>query len=133
MDITVDAVLALAPDDASVKAARSLASPGKWQTLGFDEVSAWGLCQGSGSKPYQTKVDLSGPACSCSCPSRKIPCKHALALLRLLAQQKGAFAEGGRPDWVSEWLEGRQQRAAKKEAGAGAKKSAVSQKGGREA
>ena len=125
MDITVDAVLAMAPDDASVKAARSLASPGKWQTLGFDDAAAWGLCQGSGSKPYQTKVDLAGPVCSCSCPSRKIPCKHALALLLLLAGQKGAFAEGNRPEWVSEWLEGRQQRAAKKEENRAKKKSAA--------
>lgn len=122
MDITVDAVLALAPDESSVKAARGLASPGKWQTLGYDDAAAWGLCQGSGSKPYQVKVDLSGPVCSCSCPSRKIPCKHSLALLLLMAQQKEAF-EGSRPDWVNEWLEGRQQRAAKKEEGKAKKKT----------
>ncbi|WP_295636795.1 SWIM zinc finger family protein [uncultured Mailhella sp.] len=126
MDITVDAVLAMAPDEASVRAARSLASPGKWQTLGFDDAAVWGLCQGSGSKPYQTKVDLSGPVCSCSCPSRKIPCKHALALLLLLAGQKGAFAGGDRPEWVSEWLEGRRQRAAKKEENRTRKKGSAS-------
>ncbi|HJD97187.1 SWIM zinc finger family protein [Mailhella massiliensis] len=125
MDITVDAVLAMAPDESSVKAARGLASPGKWQSLGADEAAAWGLCQGSGSKPYQVKVDLSGPACSCSCPSRKIPCKHALALLLLLAQQKAVFTEGERPAWVSEWLEGRQQRAARKEEGQARKKHAL--------
>ena len=126
MDITVDAVLAMAPDEASVKAARGLASPGKWQTLGFDDAAAWGLCQGSGSKPYQVRVDFSGPACSCSCPSRKIPCKHSLALLLLFAQQRDSFAEGDRPDWVSEWLEGRLQRAAKKEEAKTRKKSAPS-------
>ena len=117
MDITVDAVLAMAPDEASIKAARGLASSGKWQVLGCDDAAAWGLCQGSGSKPYQVRVDLSGPACACSCPSRKIPCKHALALLLLMAQNRDAFAEGDRPDWVCEWLEGRRQRAAKKEEG----------------
>ena len=126
MDITVDAVLAMAPDEASVRAARGLASPGKWQLLGFDDAAAWGLCQGSGSKPYQAKVDLSGPVCSCSCPSRKIPCKHALALLLLLAGQKDAFSEGNRPDWVNEWLEGRRQRAAKKEESRTVKKNAAS-------
>ncbi len=125
MDITVDAVLAMAPDEASVKAARGLASPGKWQSLGFDDAAVWGLCQGSGSKPYQTKVDLSGPACSCSCPSRKIPCKHALALLLLLAGQREVFVEGDRPDWVNEWLEGRRQRAAKKEESRAVKKNAA--------
>lgn len=123
MEITVDAVLAMAPDEASIKAARSLVSPGKWQTLGADGAAAWGLCQGSGSKPYQVKVDLSGPVCSCSCPSRKIPCKHALALLLLLAQHKDAFPGDARPEWVSEWLEGRLRRAAEKEAGAARRKS----------
>lgn len=124
MNMTVDAVLALAPDESSVKAARGLASPGKWQTLGCDDAAAWGLCQGSGSKPYQVKVDLSGPVCFCSCPSRKIPCKHALALLLLMVQQPGAFG-GDRPDWVTEWLENRLQRAAKKEEGKARKKSAA--------
>lgn len=124
MDITVDAVLAMAPDEASVKAARGLASPGKWQVLGLDDASAWGLCQGSGAKPYQVRVDLSGPTCACSCPSRKIPCKHALALLLLMAQQREAFAEGERPDWVNEWLEGRRQRAEKKEESKAKKKNA---------
>ena len=125
MNMTVDAVLALAPDESSVKAARGLASSGKWQILGCDDAAAWGLCQGSGSKPYQVRVDLSGPVCSCSCPSRKIPCKHALALLLLMVQQPGAFG-GDRPDWVTEWLESRLQRAAKKEEGKARKKSAAS-------
>ena len=124
MSITVDAVLAMAPDESSVKAARSLASPGKWQSLGADESAVWGLCQGSGSKPYQVKVDLSGPACACSCPSRKIPCKHSLALLLLMAQQPAAFSGDGKPEWVAEWLTARQNRAAKKEEGQARKKSA---------
>ena len=98
MDITVDAVLATAPDEASVKAARGLASSGKWQVLGCDDAAAWGLCRGSGAKPYQVRIDLSGTVCSCSCPSRKTPCKHALALLLLMAQQKGAFSGDERPD-----------------------------------
>ena len=125
MDITVDAVLATAPDEASVKAARGLASSGKWQVLGCDDAAAWGLCRGSGAKPYQVRIDLSGTVCSCSCPSRKIPCKHALALLLLMAQQKGAFSGDERPDWVSEWLEERQRRAARKEEGKARKKSAA--------
>ena len=124
MDITVDSVLAMAPDDASIKAARGLASPGKWQSLGFDESAAWGLCQGSGSKPYQVRVDLSGPVCACSCPSRKIPCKHSLALLLLMAQHASSFTEGERPEWVAEWLAARQARAAKKEEGQTRKKNA---------
>jgi hypothetical protein len=52
--LTTDSVLALAPDDASAKAARGLVSASKWPLRGADEHAVWGECQGSGSKPYQT-------------------------------------------------------------------------------
>ena len=61
MTLTVEEVIALAPDDASAKAARGLVAPSKWPLLGASEAAAWGECQGSGSKPYQTQVDLAGP------------------------------------------------------------------------
>ncbi len=34
------------------------------------EAAVCGLCQGSGKNPYQTQIDLIGPAFRCSCPSR---------------------------------------------------------------
>lgn len=112
-------VLALSPDAASSKAAKGLQSIGKWPSTGSNEAAAWGECQGSGSKPYQTQVDLSGPAFKCSCPSRKFPCKHGLALMLLRAG--GQVSEGGEPpEWVSSWLLGRQDKAEKKEAKAAA-------------
>ena len=85
---TAETVEALAPDAASVTAARKLARLGPWSGTGFDEHAVWGLCKGSGSRPYQAQVDLSGPAYKCSCPSRKFPCKHALALLLLWASRR---------------------------------------------
>jgi hypothetical protein len=91
MTLTIEGVLALAPDDVSAKAARGLSSPTKWPLLGANDAAAWGECQGSGSKPYQTQVDLSGPAFRCSCPSRKFPCKHGLALLIMRAQSAEMF------------------------------------------
>lgn len=116
MALTVEEVNALAPDDASAKAARGLVSPAKWPVLGVSDAAAWGECQGSGSKPYQTQVDLSGPAFRCSCPSRKFPCKHGLALLLLRAEHGGKFTAGEPPAWVAEWLASRGERAQKKEA-----------------
>lgn len=113
--LTTEGVIALAPDEASAKAARGLIAPGKWPVLGANEVAAWGECQGSGSKPYQTQVDLIGPAFRCSCPSRKFPCKHGLALLLLKAQSPGLFHEAESPAWVSQWLESRVEKAQKKE------------------
>ncbi len=111
----MEAVLALAPDAAAAKAARGLLSPAQWPSLGHDAAAAWGECQGSGSKPYQTQVDLSGPVFKCSCPSRKFPCKHGLALLLLRAQDAGRFTTSEPPEWVRAWLEGRRERAEKQE------------------
>ncbi|SEK78667.1 SWIM zinc finger [Roseateles sp. YR242] len=115
MSLTMEGVLALAPDESSAKAARGLTSPAKWPLLGANDAAAWGECQGSGAKPYQTQVDLSGPAFKCSCPSRKFPCKHGLALLLLRAQNAASFTATDAPAWVSEWLASRTERADKKE------------------
>lgn len=114
--LTLDAVLALSPDDASTKAARGLTSPNKWPTLGCSDTAVWGECQGSGSKPYQTQVDVSGagPTFKCSCPSRKFPCKHGLALLLIQSQDAARFTSP-EPAWVTEWLTSRKDRAEKKE------------------
>jgi hypothetical protein len=106
---SAETVEGLGPDAASVTAARKLARPGPWSSTGYDERALWGLCKGSGAKPYQTQVDLSGPAFSCSCPSRKLPCKHALALMLRLAD--GAVAEAARPEWVAEPAERRPRPA----------------------
>lgn len=113
MQLGVDEVLKLAPDDASAKAAKGLVVPKQWPRLGYDENAIWGECQGSGSKPYQVQVDKVGPAFRCTCPSRKFPCKHGLALLLLLAQNPGNFVAGDAPAWVAEWLASRRQRAEK--------------------
>ncbi|GAA3297749.1 hypothetical protein GCM10020295_31410 [Streptomyces cinereospinus] len=113
---TAEQVLALAPDAASRKAGSKLGAAGPWSGTGTsDEGTLWGLCKGSGSKPYQTVVDVadaSGPAYKCSCPSRKFPCKHALGLLLLWSGDDGAVPRGQAPEWAEQWTAGRRQRAA---------------------
>ncbi|WP_326658504.1 SWIM zinc finger family protein [Streptomyces sp. NBC_00385] len=117
---TVEQVLALAPDDASRKAGNKLGSAGPWSDTGGDGSGAvWGLCRGSGSKPYRTVIDTTGPAYKCSCPSRKFPCKHALGLLLLLASGGPAVPAGTPPDWAEEWLTGRRARAKEEAPGGG--------------
>ena len=75
-------VLALAPDAGARTAAIGLASASSWSDVGSAGPMVWGRCQGSGRTPYFTAVVLDDPpAYSCTCPSRKFPCKHALALL----------------------------------------------------
>jgi hypothetical protein len=125
---TADQVLALAPDAASRKAGSKLGAAGPWSEAGSsEEGTVWGLCKGSGSKPYQTVIDIAdaaGPAYKCSCPSRKFPCKHALGLLLLWAGGEGAVPPGRAPDWAEQWMEGRRQRAQEKQT-AGAAGSAA--------
>jgi|HigsolmetaAR202D_1030399.scaffolds.fasta_scaffold00324_7 Uncharacterized conserved protein len=111
---TRETVLALAPDSSSAKAGTGLATLRKWLTLGQNEEALWGECQGSGSTPYQTQIDLSEPAFRCSCPSRKFPCKHAIGLLLLYAEQAASFQQKQPPEWVAKWLESRAQRSERK-------------------
>ncbi|TDC64501.1 SWIM zinc finger family protein [Actinomadura sp. GC306] len=120
-----DQVLGLAPDAAAVKAAGGVAKPAKWDGTGCDGEAVWGECQGSGKSVYRAAVDLTEPAFRCSCPSRKIPCKHVLGLLLLWSE--GSVADGARAGWAAEWLAGRRERA-----GRAAQRRAAAGKGGDE-
>ncbi|MCB0080629.1 MAG: SWIM zinc finger family protein, partial [Caldilineaceae bacterium] len=119
-------VLALAPDQASIKAAQSLVNIDKWPMLGRDPIAIWGECRGSGKTPYRTAIDLRELAFKCSCPSRKFPCKHALALFLLAVQSdtgqgnKPFSTSVHAPEWVQAWLDGRSKRGEAKKAKADA-------------
>lgn len=114
MQLTEDHIFALAPDEASKKAGQGLAIPSKWVTRGINEKTLWGECQGSGSKPYQTQVDLTAMAFKCSCPSRKFPCKHGLGLLLLCARNPNLFINADMPMWVNDWINKRSEKEEKK-------------------
>jgi hypothetical protein len=111
---TPDRVITLAPDPASAAAGQALATLKKWSKICRSERAIWGLCQGSGKDPYQARIDLSEPAFKCSCPSRKFPCKHGLALLLLFAKDEASFKTEAEPGWVTEWMASRSERAEKK-------------------
>ena len=109
---TLKAVENAAPDASSMAAARRLARPGPWSATGSTDTLVWGQCQGSGKNPYQVSIDLTGPAYRCSCPSRKFPCKHALALLLLWVDGNGSVGDVAQgPDFAREWAATRAQRA----------------------
>lgn len=114
MNLSEEQVLALAPDEAAKKAGKELANLAKWSGMGRTDAALWGLCQGSGSKPYHTQVDLTNIAFKCSCPSRKFPCKHGLGILLLYVRHTAAFTETAVPAWVSDWLGKRSERQEKK-------------------
>lgn len=120
-DWTTEKIIAFAPDKASVKASQKLAKPQKWPMLGHDTRTAWGAFQGSGKNPYQVKLDLlrlqqEETGYHCSCPSRKQPCKHALALLFILVEAPETVAQGEPPDFVKAWLDKVAEQTRKREA-----------------
>src|SRR5947209_3458839 len=105
-------VASLAPDASSVAAARGLAAPRTWTATGHDDRAVWGRIWS-----YAVAVDLSGPAFSCTCPSRKVPCKHSLALLLLFASSPESVPAGTPPAEVEEWLAARAARGRRAPAG----------------
>ena len=94
-----------------MNAARKLLNAKKWPTLEHDAEHRllWGACQGSGASAYRVAVEVEDLGAKCSCPSRKFPCKHAVALMWWLAEQPQMFSEGTVPEWVTEW-QGRRRR-----------------------
>ncbi len=113
---SVDQIHTLAPDAASLNAAYNLVMRAQWRELGAAELPSTVLwCSWKvdtrGATPRQTCVDVAEPAYQCSCPSRKFPCKHILALL-LMWSSKAVTQGGTPPDWVTEWHASRQIRAA---------------------
>lgn len=104
MPLTLDKVEALSPDQTSLAAARKLLKAAAWPTLAAGEGLTWGECQGSGATPYRVVVAETDAGYKCTCPSRKFPCKHALALLWMRAEGKVGFAEAAVvPEWVKDW------------------------------
>ncbi len=108
MHWTVDQILALAPDPNTAKRGQGLANENKWLDIETNGRSVWGKCKSSGSVPYQTIVDLKGPAFKCNCPSRKFPCKHSLGLLLYSVSHKDNLTVASEiPEIVTTWLEKR--------------------------
>ncbi len=102
-------VLSLASDRASIAAAVALAGTRAWRDVGTDSKGLWGCCAGGAGQFYETVVALgSSPAYACSCPSRKVPCKHALALL--LQWSDGLIPNSEPPHFAAAWLSARVSR-----------------------
>jgi hypothetical protein len=116
MALTRTAVEALAPDQSALTAAGGLLKPAKWPVRARAGDIIWGECQGSGANPYRVAADIADGGAKCTCPSRKFPCKHGLALMLMCAQNDADFTPAAIPDWVTEWL-GRRRKTAAPEPG----------------
>jgi uncharacterized Zn finger protein len=96
--LTDSQVVRRAPDKESMAAARKIARADKWLTLGYDQRRdrVWGEYEGRDH--YYVFAQLRGARdAGCDCGSPKDPCKHALALLLLAANQHD-FREANLPD-----------------------------------
>lgn len=105
VSLTRERIESLAPDQASLSAALKLLKPAAWPVLAesADAGMLWGECQGSGATPYRVVVALQDVAYKCTCPSRKFPCKHVLAVLWLHADKPERFETASPPSWVDAW------------------------------
>lgn len=110
MALTRDAIEAMAPDQSALAAASKLLQPAKWPSRVRAGGLIWGECQGSGANPYRVVADIDDPGSKCTCPSRKFPCKHALALMWMFVEDEAVFRTDTIPDWVTEWM-GRRRKA----------------------
>jgi hypothetical protein len=104
MALSRSAIEAMAPDQGALSAASKLLQPAKWPSRARAGNLIWGECQGSGANPYRVVADTEDPGSKCTCPSRKFPCKHALALMWMFVEDGAAFPDGNVPEWVTDWM-----------------------------
>jgi hypothetical protein len=100
--ITQEFVEAAAPNAEASRNGRALVLKNKFLALhrSADESLWFGRCEGSGTTPYLCSADFATPekpVYRCTCPSRQVPCKHALGLLYAMAEGK-AFPVAEVPD-----------------------------------
>lgn len=111
MSLTRETIEQLAPDQSSLSAAKKLLAPKKWPrtAASADGALLWGECQGSGSTPYRVVYAPSDRGYKCTCPSRKFPCKHVLALMWLHVDAAVAFEPDEVPEWIHDWMSRRRK------------------------
>ncbi len=106
---SIEQVESIAPSPAAMSAARPIATVNRWAGLGADERAVWGSFRGNSAEPYDTMVDHTTVGFSCTCPSRRVPCKHALALLLLWVD--GYVTDAPPPAAITAWLARRRPAA----------------------
>ena len=116
MQLTEKQINTIAPDTASIKAATKVFNKTKWEVKKSDRA-IWAAIQGSGKKPYLVQIDINDLAFKCSCPSRKFPCKHGLALAYYIAANGfDNISHTSEAIWVKEWIDKRTNKAITKAA-----------------
>jgi hypothetical protein len=108
MLVTFQNIYNLASDKDAFARAKKHAHTRKWKNLQSNGKLTWGESKSSGASFYKTIFDNTHPEKAifhCTCPSRKRPCKHSIALALLLLEQSGAFhIIEGTSDWAKDLI-----------------------------
>ena len=86
-------ILSIAPNASAVNNAKKISSGSQFvrRLRSEDDSFYMGECKGSGKSNYIVSADYieeENPVFRCSCPSRQLPCKHSIALLYEMLNQK---------------------------------------------
>ncbi len=118
--ITEQYITTLAPNANAVNNGRKISQKGGFvkRFRSGDDTFYMGECSGSGKSNYITSADFveENPVFRCSCPSRQFPCKHSLALLFEISQEK-KFELFEVPEDILQKRQKKEARAAKAAAG----------------
>ena len=112
-------ILSIAPNASAVSNAKKISSGSKFvrRLRSEDESFYMGECKGSGKSNYIVSADYieeENPVFRCSCPSRQLPCKHSIALLYEMLNQKD-FEVTDIPEDILEKRKKKEAREAKKQ------------------
>lgn len=91
--ISEQQIVAMAPNANAVANAKKIVKSGGFTSHSYsaDDTFYMGTCKGSGSSVYTVSLDFAEgdtPVCRCSCPSRQFPCKHGLAFMLELSENR---------------------------------------------
>jgi hypothetical protein len=104
MNLSKEEINALATDEQTALRGQKLANVNKWTVLGYKDNVLWGECPGSAADAYLVIADINGPTFSCSCPVRKLPCKHCMALM-FMRENELLPSTAELPEKVKKWAE----------------------------
>ena len=112
-------ILSIAPNASAVSNAKKISSGSQFvkRSRSEDDSFYMGECKGSGKSNYIVSVDYieeENPVFRCSCPSRQLPCKHSIALLYEMLNQK-EFEVTDIPEDILEKRKKKEAREAKKQ------------------
>lgn len=112
-ELNYEHILTLAPDAGTAQRAKSVAHAQRWHSIEGNGRAIWGTL-GDPADPYRTAVDFEGMGFKCSCPVRRLPCKHGIGLLLLFSKANHLFQlVETTPDWLADWLKKRSEKATK--------------------